>query len=131
MSASSPLLLRNPAIRFLWIGQVLSQAGTRMFQIAITWWLLSRGNGSVGLRLALFLVLCALPGILLAKKIGHWLHLHPTRSLLLASDGLAFFVTLGLLIFWDRSGVFSAVLATGLLLSFFQSIIDPGLNKAV
>jgi len=50
------LILRNRNFLLVWLGQVLSQAGTRMYQIAIMWWMLTTMNGK-GSELAYFLII--------------------------------------------------------------------------
>lgn len=37
--ARGPLLLRNRNFALVWFGQVLSQGGSRIYQIGLLWWL--------------------------------------------------------------------------------------------
>ncbi|MEK7745451.1 MAG: hypothetical protein AAB576_02185, partial [Elusimicrobiota bacterium] len=46
--ARGPLLLRDRDMLLVWSGQSLSQAGTRLYQIALAWWIVSRGGGGQG-----------------------------------------------------------------------------------
>lgn len=131
MNAADTLLFKNPNMRRLWLGQVASQAGTRMFQIAVTWWLLTQAAQGGGIRLAVFLVFCSLPGILFVKQIGAWVDSRPTKNLLIAADGAAFAVTLLLIPLAHGSTALPSLMGAGFLLSFFQCLVDPGLNKAI
>ena len=82
-----PLVLRNRDFALLWLGQVLSQAGSRMYQIAILWWLLGRaGPEGGGLAVGTFLVLSALPSILLVGPIGRLVDRFPSRRILVVAD---------------------------------------------
>lgn len=116
----------------LWSGQVLSQAGTRLYQIATLWWLLSLQGASGGTRMGLFLVATALPALVFVKLIGRLIDRHHTKPLLMICDILATLCTLALFAcLATESFVLPAIFAAGFALALFQSIIDPALNKAV
>ena len=76
MSASS-LLLKNRTVLFLWLGQIFSQVGTRIYQIAISWWLVDSLQVtkvlSSGVSLSILFSLSAIPGILFQKQIGRYI----------------------------------------------------------
>ena len=134
MDASSavraPLILRNRNMFLIWSGQALSQMGTRMYQIALAWWIVSAGGG--GKEVGLFMVAGALPGLALVKLIGGVVDRHQSRSVLIACDLAAFAVAtaVALLFAGQRLGFLGACLA-GFLLASAQSFFDPALNKAV
>lgn len=122
----------NRNLFFLWVGQILSQAGTRLYQIATLWWLLSLEDSSGGVRMGLFLVASALPALVFVKPIGRAVDGFRTKPLLMLCDASAALCTLVLFacLTADRFA-FLAVFATGFALALFQAVIDPALNKAV
>jgi MFS family permease len=123
---------RDKNLLLLWIGQVLSQAGTRLYQIATLWWLLSLEGASGGTRMGLFLMTAALPALVFVKPIGRAVDRFRTKPLLMLCDASAVLVTLTLFASLSN-GRFTlpAVFAAGFALAFFQAVIDPALNKAV
>jgi len=133
MSASkSPVIFRNVDFLLLWIGQCLSQAGTRMYQIAIVWWILSAVQGGGGRELGTFLVMGALPSIVLVKWIGSVVDRSRSKPVLVASDAAAFIIVA--LIGWalQRSLLsVPAVYLAGLLVAVTEAFFNPTVNKAV
>lgn len=131
-TTSRPLVLRNRNFLLLWGGQVFSQAGTRIYQIAMLWWILGRSAGSGGRETGLFLVIGALPGILLVKTIGHTVDRLRTKSLLVVCDLTALVVTLAVtaLLWRDQLPLWGAFLA-GFVLALLQAFLDPTMSKAV
>ncbi|MBI4678625.1 MAG: MFS transporter [Elusimicrobia bacterium] len=140
------LILRNRDMLRLWLGQVLSQAGTRMQQIALAWWIvtcaakeLSGGAGAAeewpggaGARLGIFMVAGALPPILLVKAAGRKVDSTPSKKVLVGADLLSAAVAAAMgatlaasrLSFpWACVGIF--------VLAGLQSFFDPALNKTV
>ncbi|OFZ82320.1 MAG: hypothetical protein A2583_15400 [Bdellovibrionales bacterium RIFOXYD1_FULL_53_11] len=116
----------------LWAGQVFSQAGTRMYQIALAWWIINRDSGHAGLKMGLLLVLSSLPSILLIKLIGKWVDKYPTKKIIVMADAIAAILTAALAA-WSLAAEVQLyhVYALGFVLSFFQALVDPSLNKAV
>ncbi|MBI4422992.1 MAG: MFS transporter [Elusimicrobia bacterium] len=114
----------------IWLGQLLSQAGTRMYQIALVWWLL--GAGGSGREIGLFLVAGALPGLVLANWIGRAVDRFPSRPLLVGFDlgALAVVAAVGWALAADALTV-PWLLVSGLLVAACQAVFDPALNKAV
>lgn len=131
MIKDKPLVLRNPSFGLLWLGQIFSQGGTRMFQIAILWWVVSHYQ-QVGLTMGIFMVLCALPAIVFVKPIGLLVDRFSTQKVLIYSEILAALVCLSL---WFLVGqeffVYGAILLFGTFLATIQGIVDPALNKAI
>ena len=126
------LLIRNRDFRILWISQVLSQAGNRMFQIAVAWWILKQGFSNSGFWLALFMVLGALPSIALAKWIGRIVDTKSARGVLLLNDLLGGFTALALccVIAFDIQSM-PFILLTGVLFAIYSAFIDPTIGKSV
>ncbi|MDD5628276.1 MAG: MFS transporter [Elusimicrobia bacterium] len=130
MTLRLPLLLRNRNIGLIWFGQALSQGGTRMYQIALAWWIVSAGGG--GKEVGLFMVAGAVPALLFVKPIGRVVDSRPSRSVLVACDLAAFVVTAAAAVLFrlDRLG-FAGACAAGFLLASAQALFDPALSKAV
>lgn len=134
--SSLGLILANRDLRYVWLGQLLSQGGTRMYQIALAWWIVSSGAESAGLKMGLLLACGALPALLLAGPIGRLVDRERGRGLLLLSDGAALAVTaaLGIVVLlpaWAILPRLALVYGVGAALALFQAVIDPTLNKMV
>ena len=65
--------------------------GTRMYQIALAWWIVTPGGG--GKEVGLFMVAGALPALAFVKLIGRVVDRHQSRSVLITCDLCAFVVT--------------------------------------
>ncbi|MBI5240759.1 MAG: MFS transporter [Elusimicrobia bacterium] len=130
LTPRAPLLLRNRNILLIWAGQALSQGGTRMYQIALAWWIVTTGGG--GKEVGLFMVASALPALLFVKLIGKVVDRRPSRSVLIACDLAAFLITAAVAAAFHagRLGLAGAC-AMGFLLALAQAFFDPALNKAV
>lgn len=128
----SKLIFRNRNFFLVWTGQVLSQGGTRMYQIAILWWILSILKGTGGMEVGAFMVLSAIPAILFMKYIGKTIDGMKSKIVLASSDGIAF-ITVALV----AAGLLSnqmdlhLMYAAGFTIALCQAFIDPTLNKAV
>ncbi|WP_394938157.1 MFS transporter [Psychromicrobium sp. YIM B11713] len=127
-----PLIGRNRNFTLVWLGQVLSQAGTRVYQIALLWWLLSQLPDDIrGLAGGAFLVVGALPGLLLMKVIGRILDSVPSRTVLLRAEVTAGVAVAVLIPFAAHDAVpVWAVYVVGLIVATCQSFVDPCLTKA-
>ena len=124
------LILRNRNILLIWLGQVLSQVGTRMYQLALAWWILSHGGS--GRQMGLFMMMGALPALLLVKVIGKTVDRLPSRPLLVACDGLSCAVVLAAAWMLQSSQMTLGWLyLAGFLVAGSQAFFDPALNKAV
>ncbi|MBI4405792.1 MAG: MFS transporter [Deltaproteobacteria bacterium] len=126
------LLIRNSNFRMLWMGQVLSQAGIRMYQIAILWWLLQQAGNNSGKAVGLFLVMGALPSLLFVKWVGSVVDRFSTQKILIGSDLVngALVLGVGVLLQWEWLPIECAYLA-GFLVASLQAFFDPAINKAV
>jgi MFS family permease len=122
------MLRRNPEFLKLWAGQILSQSCGRMYQIAMVWWVLSLYAS--GKLVGLFMVLAALPSLVLVKKVGHIVDTSASRKVLVWADFLAATVLMlaALLLHGDRLPL---VFVFGFVSATLQAFIDPTLNKAV
>lgn len=128
-----PLLLRNRDFALVWLSQVLSQGGTRMYQIGLLWWLLGRvEEGQRGLASGLFLLIAALPAVLLANRIGAVLSRTPSRSVMLRAELVAGGVV-SLLAYCAMADLVAtwAVYPVALVLAVCQAFVDPTLTKSV
>ncbi len=122
---------KSPDFFLLWMAQILSQSGTRMYQMALTWWILTRTSGS-SQTLAMFLLVCTLPSLLLVQPIGKWIDTHTSRFALVSSDLMAAFSTIvvALLFAFDRLDLTVLYIST-FFISLGQAVVDPTLNKAI
>lgn len=128
----NPVILRNGDFLFLWLGQCLSQAGTRMYQIAILWWLVSTISQRQGMAIGFFLVMGALPSILLVKYIGLAIDRSRSKTILVSFDLVAFVVIVIVGILLQRSLLsLPAVYLAGLLVALSEAFYNPTLNKAI
>ncbi len=125
-----PLILRNRDIGLLWAGQALSQAGTRMYQLALAWWIVSSGGS--GRSMGIFMLLGALPAVALVRLIGRTVERAPSKSILVSTDlaSAAVAAVMAAALGADRLG-FAGACAGGFVLAVLQSFFDPTLNKAV
>lgn len=125
-------LIKNRNFLLLWAGQILSQAGSKMYIIAIMWWVLTSASENIGLHIGIFMVSTALPPLMLVKFIGKFVDERSIRRILVGFEFLAFLFTMliGFLLFYNLMTLNIAYLA-GFVLATFQGFIDPGLNKAL
>jgi MFS family permease len=130
LALRTPLILRNRNMFLIWSGQALSQTGTRMYQIALAWWIVTNGGG--GKEVGLFMVAGALPALSFVKLIGKAVDRHQSRSVLITCALCAFTITavVALLFRAGRLG-FSGACIAGFFLALAQAFFDPALNKAV
>ncbi|MGW6933969.1 MFS transporter [Lentzea sp. NPDC054927] len=116
--------------RLVWLGQVLSQGGTRLYQIALLWWLLEQMPASSrGLAAGAFLVVGVLPSLTLVGYIGRVISRVPARTVLLRAEAVAFLAVSSLVLLGDPP-VWS-VYVVGLVLATCQAFFDPTLMKAL
>lgn len=116
--------------RLVWFGQVLSQGGTRLYQIALLWWLLEQMPASSrGLAAGAFLVVGVLPSLTLVGYIGRVISRVPSRTVMLRAEAVAFLAVSSLLLVSDPP-VWS-VYVVGFVLATCQAFFDPTLMKAL
>ncbi|MBP2471283.1 MFS family permease [Crossiella equi] len=127
------LLAHNRNFTLVWLGQVLSQGGTRLYQIALLWWLLgSLPEDTRGLASGAFLVMGALPPLLLVRHIGRFLDRAPSRAVMLRAELIACGVVTVLAVFASFDAVSPwAVYPVAIVLATTQAFFDPCLLKAM
>ncbi|WP_051699952.1 MFS transporter [Streptomyces sp. NRRL F-4474] len=129
----TPLILRNRAFAAVWLGQVLTQAAVRMFQVGVSWWIVAYAVQSArGLTSGLFMALCTLPAVVLAPVVARTVAGFAHRSVLRTAAGLAAAVAGGLAV-WAQGGgpPLAGVYAAALVLATCQAFFDPCLTTSV
>ena len=135
------LISQNRNFRLIWFSQVISQVGTRMFQLSTIWWLASLAEANTGLWVGVYMAGCSLPALIFARQVGGLIDRKGSRSVLLRADFFGAIFSLALVIFLsvylspdvslNMSAVLPVLLGIGWLLAACQSFIEPSLNKAV
>ncbi|MFD9369404.1 MFS transporter [Streptomyces sp. NPDC060020] len=129
----APLILRNRAFAAVWLGQVLTQAAVRMFQVGVSWWIVAYAvRDARGLSSGLFMALCTLPAVVLAPVVARTVAGFAHRSVLRSAAGLAA-ATAGVLAVWAQGGgpPLAGVYAAALALATCQAFFDPCLTTSV
>ncbi|UUY45969.1 MFS transporter [Streptomyces yangpuensis] len=129
----TPLILRNRAFAAVWLGQVLTQAAVRMFQVGVSWWIVAYAvRDARGLASGLFMAACTLPAVVLAPVVARTVAGVAHRSVLRTAAGLAA-ATAGVLAVWAQGGgpPLAGVYAAGLALATCQAFFDPCLTTSV
>ncbi|MFE9793008.1 MFS transporter [Streptomyces goshikiensis] len=128
-----PLVLRNRAFGTVWLGQVLTQAGVRMFQVGTSWWLIGYAvSGDSGLAAGLFMAVSTLPAVALAPLVARAIARIAHRSLLRTAAGGAGAAAAALAC-WAGLGDLpvAAAYAAALALATCQAFFDPCLTTSV
>lgn len=131
-SLSRPLLIRNSQFALLWGSQVVSQVGSRMFQIAVLWQLTIQQGEDSSLNLGIFLALSTLPALILVKKIGEWIDTYSSKLILMSADisGVTLAIVLAVILNGGTSSL-GPLFVAGFLFALFQAFIEPTLNKSI
>ncbi|MEV5508093.1 MFS transporter [Streptomyces orinoci] len=132
-SPRTPLVLRNRAFGAVWLGQVLTQAAVRMFQVGVAWWLVAYAvDGGRGLASGLFMAVSTLPAVALAPLVARAIARFAHRSLLRGAAAAAG-AAMAALAAWSYAGDLpvAAAYAATLALSTCQSFFDPCLTTSV
>lgn len=112
----------------LWLGQVTSQAGNRIYQIAIVWWILTNNPEHGGFALGAFMVAGALPSLIFCNLIGRVVDRMPAKKMLVACD----LTSTALLAFIGWSLINgSLTLPVAFLMSFLLATVEGFFNPAV
>ncbi|MER5727290.1 MFS transporter [Streptomyces sp. NPDC002138] len=129
----APLVLRNRAFGAVWLGQVLTQAAVRMFQVGVSWWLVAHAvRDARGLASGLFMAACTLPAAALAPVVARAVARFAHRSVLRTSAALAGAASAVLALWAYADGPpLAAVYAAGLALATCQAFFDPCLTTSV
>lgn len=129
----APLILRNRAFGAVWLGQVLTQAAVRMFQVGVSWWIVAHAvHDARGLASGLFMAACTLPAVALAPVVAGAVARFAHRSVLRTAAALAG-GTAAALALWAYGGglPLATVYAAGLALATCQAFFDPCLTTSV
>ncbi|WP_412075769.1 MFS transporter [Streptomyces xanthophaeus] len=129
----APLILRNRAFAAVWLGQVLTQAAVRMFQVGVSWWIVAYAvREAPGLASGLFMAACTLPAVALAPVVAGAVARFAHRSVLRTAAGLAGAASC-VLALWAYGGGLpvAAVYAAALALATCQAFFDPCLTTSV
>ncbi|MFI9201227.1 MFS transporter [Streptomyces sp. NPDC053048] len=128
-----PLVLRNRAFGTVWLGQVLTQAAVRMFQVGVSWWLVAYAVASGrGLASGLFMAVSTLPAVALAPVVARAVTRFAHRSVLRAAAGGAGAAATALAGWAYASDLpLAAAYAATLALATCQAFFDPCLTTSV
>ncbi|MFF4261233.1 MFS transporter [Streptomyces virginiae] len=129
----APLVLRNRAFGAVWLGQVLTQAAVRMFQVGVSWWIVAYAVPEArGLASGLFMAVCTLPAVALAPVVAGVVARCAHRSVLRTAAAVAGVASTALAL-WAYSGdlPLTTVYAAGLALATCQAFFDPCLTTSV
>ncbi|MCX4695374.1 MFS transporter [Streptomyces sp. NBC_01408] len=129
----APLILRNRAFAAVWLGQVLTQAAVRMFQVGVSWWIVAYAvRVAPGLASGLFMAACTLPAVALAPVVAGAVARFAHRSVLRTAAGLAGAASCALALWAYGGGLpVAAVYAAALGLATCQAFFDPCLTTSV
>lgn len=116
----------------LWLGQVTSQAGNKIYQIAIFWWIINENPLNGGFALGAFMVAGALPSLMFCNLIGRVVDRVPARKMLVSCD----LVSSGLLAYigWALfNNVFDLKIAffMSFLLATAEGFFNPAVTKCL
>ncbi|MET9417656.1 MFS transporter [Streptomyces klenkii] len=128
-----PLVLRNRAFGAVWLGQVLTQAAVRMFQVGVSWWLVAYAvSGGNGLASGLFMAVSTVPAVALAPVVARSVARFAHRSVLRTAAGGAAVAATALAIWAYASDLpIAAAYAATLALATCQAFFDPCLTTSV
>ncbi|MGZ9929119.1 MFS transporter [Streptomyces sp. NC-S4] len=129
----APLVLRNRAFGAVWLGQVLTQAAVRMFQVGVSWWIVAYAvPGARGLASGLFMAVCTLPAVALAPVVAGAVARIAHRSVLRTAAAVAGACSAALALWAYGGGLpLATVYAAGLALATCQAFFDPCLTTSV
>ncbi|MFI9645500.1 MFS transporter [Streptomyces sp. NPDC052040] len=128
-----PVVLRNPSFGTVWVGQLLTQMASRMFQVGAVWWLVGFAGGERrGLASGLFLMVSTLPAVALAPVVARVVARYAHRTVLAVAAATAG-VCAGAAAVWAYTGTLPvpAAYAAGLALAACQALFDPCLTTSV
>ncbi|KNB50903.1 hypothetical protein AC230_20755 [Streptomyces caatingaensis] len=127
------MLIRNHDFARVWGAQLLSQSATRMYQMAVMWWLLGEVTADGrGLASGLLLACAALPPVLCAPWIARAIARHPSRGVLRSSVSAAAVLAAAIAAYAAPADLpLLAVYPVMLGLAACQALFDPCLSKAV
>lgn len=128
----APFFLKYRQFFRLWLGQVTSQAGNKIYQIAIIWWILTNNPEHGGFALGAFMVAGALPSLLFCGFIGRVVDRMPAKRMLVSCDlvSSALLAGIGWALF---SGVLDLKIAfvMSFLLATAEGFFNPAVTKCL
>lgn len=112
---------------------MLTQAGIRMFQVGISWWLIGyAASGDGGFAAGLFMAVSTLPAVVLAPLVARAIARFAHRSLLRTAAGGAGAAAAALAVWACASDLpVAAAYAAALALATCQAFFDPCLTTSV
>ncbi len=134
--------MRNPGIlgeyvsfRNVWLGQVLSQAGSKAYLINLLWWLVDRPGADAhhaAWASGALLLASALPPILLSRPIGRLLTRHASQRVIVTAElcGAALVALVFACLWWQVLSL-PVLLVVSALVATCQGCVDPALTKSV
>ncbi|MCX6123912.1 MAG: MFS transporter, partial [Proteobacteria bacterium] len=130
------LLIRNPNFRRVWLGQILSQAGSRAYFINLLWWTITQGAAEAGVSetwaSGILLTIMGLPQVVLLKPIGSILGRYSTKLVMITAELIggttALVVLIVSLLGFLNLGI---VMAASLIIAICQAFVDPAIPKSV
>ncbi len=116
----------------LWLGQVTSQAGNKVYLIALSWWILTNNPENGGFYLGCFKIAGVLPAMLLFKPMGKVVDNTPSRKMLVCCDltTATLLATLGWLLMGGKLTLGHAIVY-GLFVGTVEGFFNPAVAKAV
>lgn len=116
----------------LWLGQVTSQAGNKVYLIALSWWILTNNPENGGFYLGCFMIAGVLPAMLLFKPMGKVVDSTPSRKMLVCCDltTATLLATLGWLLIADKLTLVH-IMIYGLFVGTVEGFFNPAVAKAV
>ncbi|MBF0407201.1 MAG: MFS transporter [Candidatus Riflebacteria bacterium] len=126
------LILRNSNFFLLWLGQICNQAGAKMYQLAVAWWILSQMGENGGKALGFFMVLGALPSILLVKFAGRFIDRSSSKKIIVNSDFICSSLMLGVFFALKYSVIgIKGIFVVGILTALVETFFNPTISKAL
>ncbi|MBI5242472.1 MAG: MFS transporter [Elusimicrobia bacterium] len=123
---------RDANFALFWAAQLLSQAGIRMFQNSLLWWIVAGNPGGGGKEGGLFMVLGALPSLLLIRAVGRATDRARIKPLFVLFCAMSAAAAAAGALMLKLSWLTPAwAYALGFLLASFQAFLDPAFNKAL
>ena len=116
----------------LWLGQVTSQAGNKVYLIAMSWWIIENNPENGGFLLGCFMIAGVLPAMLFFKFMGKTVDTNPTRKMLVSCDLITstLLASLGWLLIANKLN-FSYALLFGFAIATVEGFFNPTVSKAV
>jgi len=125
--------IRNRNLLMLWLSEATSQIGTRMYSLALAWWILNTETENSGMKMSILMICSFLPPILFGKFTGPRIdRARSLRGLLHRAYFAGFCVALALFVLFKLGYTFLPVFCLGAFaIACVQMFIDPSLQKAV